>query len=432
MRVGSEPSQFDSFRHVKEAFERNYKCLGISCADVGGLWTVDGYAPAAKPCGNGASGIDGGDDNQAGVIVGSIIGVSLGLGLLIFAWWYSSRQTGTERASGIPLDNADGEPLVEEEDIDGEPLDMDNVDGEQRNEVDGGVSCNPPLNQGDNVHDDNRVSHDGDGKLLERDLDVEGIPLDQDDADGESLDEDEDIDGEPCDMENVDGEQLDELDGGVKSIKVETSSNPPLNKDDNVHDDNRLSHDVDGQPLGKDLDVDGIPLYQDDANGEPLVKDEDFDGEPNVHDDNRVSYDADGQPLNKDINGEGIPLDNADGEALVKEEDIDGEPLGMDTVDGEQLNEVDGGVESLKVENSCNPPLNQDDNVHDDNRVSLGRDGKPLERDLDVEGIPLDQDDANGDPLVKDEDIDGEPFDTDDADGEPLEEDCAALREETV
>jgi hypothetical protein len=99
MRVGSEPSQQDSFRHVKEALERNYKCMGISCADVGGLWTVDGYAPGAKPCGNGASGANSGDDNQAGVIAGSIIGVSIGLGLLIFAWW-SSRKSGTEKASG--------------------------------------------------------------------------------------------------------------------------------------------------------------------------------------------------------------------------------------------------------------------------------------------------------------------------------------------
>jgi hypothetical protein len=106
MRVGSEPSQQDSFKEVKQAFERNYKCLGISCSDVGGQWAVDGYAPGAEPCGNGSSGANGGDDgdddNQVGVIVGSIIGVSLGLGLLIFAWWASrsSRQSGRGMGSG--------------------------------------------------------------------------------------------------------------------------------------------------------------------------------------------------------------------------------------------------------------------------------------------------------------------------------------------
>jgi hypothetical protein len=93
MRVGSKP-QKNGFIEVKQAFERNYKCLGISCEDIGGIWTPDGYAPGAEPCRNGASGSDGGDDNQVGIIVGSIFGVSLGLGLLIFAWW-SSRQTGT-------------------------------------------------------------------------------------------------------------------------------------------------------------------------------------------------------------------------------------------------------------------------------------------------------------------------------------------------
>jgi hypothetical protein len=74
------------------------------------------------------------------------------------------------------------------------------------------------------------------------------------------------------------------------------------------------------------------------------------------------------------------------------------------------------------------PPLNKDDG----NCVLHDADGEPLDKDLDVEGIPLDQD--NVDPLVKDEDIDGEPFDipVDDADGEPLDEDCAALREENV
>jgi hypothetical protein len=104
MRVGSNPAQQDGFRHVKEAFERNYECLGITCAEVGGLWTVNGYAAGGAPCGKGASGADGNDgddDSNVGVIVGSVFGVAFGLGLLLFAWWsFSSGKTDTAKDTG--------------------------------------------------------------------------------------------------------------------------------------------------------------------------------------------------------------------------------------------------------------------------------------------------------------------------------------------
>merc|ERR1719359_1890039 len=38
------------FTDVKAAFERNYACLGITCADVGGLVEGEGYYPDADPC----------------------------------------------------------------------------------------------------------------------------------------------------------------------------------------------------------------------------------------------------------------------------------------------------------------------------------------------------------------------------------------------
>lgn len=103
MRIGSADKQVDGFKHVKKALERNYKCMGITCGDVGGLWTPDGYAPYASPCGNGASGAAAGsEDNNVGIIIGSIIGVSLGLCLLFFAMWSacSSKQTGSSKSSG--------------------------------------------------------------------------------------------------------------------------------------------------------------------------------------------------------------------------------------------------------------------------------------------------------------------------------------------
>jgi hypothetical protein len=51
MRVGENGST--SFSEVRAAFERQYKCLGITCADVGGLWNpVAGvYEDGAAPCG---------------------------------------------------------------------------------------------------------------------------------------------------------------------------------------------------------------------------------------------------------------------------------------------------------------------------------------------------------------------------------------------
>ena len=49
MRLGSEAV---SWTRVKEAFERNYDCLGITCADVGGLWdsSTNSYLDGAAPC----------------------------------------------------------------------------------------------------------------------------------------------------------------------------------------------------------------------------------------------------------------------------------------------------------------------------------------------------------------------------------------------
>jgi RNA recognition motif-containing protein len=160
------------------------------------------------------------------------------------------------------------------------------------------------------------------------DIDLDNL----DDVDGECIDENDiDIDGEGIDDNDLDGELIDdaEFDGGVKFLEVQTSSNP-LNDEGNVRDNNRVSHDADGQPVVKNLDIDGIPLDQDDADGEPLDADEDIDGEP-------LDMDADGQPLDKDVDG--IPLDQhfADGEPLDEDEDVDGEPFDMNHADREPL-----------------------------------------------------------------------------------------------
>ena len=53
LRIGSETSSV-SFSRVKQALEENYECMGISCEDVGGIWTEDGFAQGAGPCGAGS------------------------------------------------------------------------------------------------------------------------------------------------------------------------------------------------------------------------------------------------------------------------------------------------------------------------------------------------------------------------------------------
>jgi hypothetical protein len=55
MRVGSGASK--DFAAVKQAFEANYECMKVSCADVGGVLQADGtYFEGAEPCGGAGKG----------------------------------------------------------------------------------------------------------------------------------------------------------------------------------------------------------------------------------------------------------------------------------------------------------------------------------------------------------------------------------------
>jgi hypothetical protein len=64
------------FAAVKAAFERNYACMGITCADVGGYVDDDGnYREGAEAC-TGTGGSSGlGTGPLVGIIVGGIVGV---------------------------------------------------------------------------------------------------------------------------------------------------------------------------------------------------------------------------------------------------------------------------------------------------------------------------------------------------------------------
>jgi len=109
MRVGNGGTA--SFPVVKEAFERNYECMGVTCADVGGLvdTVTEGYLAGAEPCGykapekessssssttTGATQATGGDN---GPNVGLAVGLTVGIvALLIVVALLVSRKNEKE------------------------------------------------------------------------------------------------------------------------------------------------------------------------------------------------------------------------------------------------------------------------------------------------------------------------------------------------
>ena len=87
MRVGVAGGA--DFPAVLNAFQRNYKCMGITCADVGGLYNegTKSYEKGFSPC--------GGKSGKAGVAVGATIGSLLGVGLLCFAFVALKRRSSS-------------------------------------------------------------------------------------------------------------------------------------------------------------------------------------------------------------------------------------------------------------------------------------------------------------------------------------------------
>jgi hypothetical protein len=66
------------FAGVKNAFESNYQCMGVTCADIGGLYDdANGkYFDGAGPCGSSSSG--------GGANTGLAVGLSIG-GVVVLA-----------------------------------------------------------------------------------------------------------------------------------------------------------------------------------------------------------------------------------------------------------------------------------------------------------------------------------------------------------
>ncbi|GKY92512.1 hypothetical protein MPSEU_000221500 [Mayamaea pseudoterrestris] len=81
----------------KGAMERNYGCLGVTCADVGGLYNeaTGEYEAGAGPCGSGRKGSSSNSDVNMGLAVGLPIGL-LALFALIYFFMCRKRKGNVE------------------------------------------------------------------------------------------------------------------------------------------------------------------------------------------------------------------------------------------------------------------------------------------------------------------------------------------------
>lgn len=91
------------FKGIKAAFENNYKCMGISCADVGGLWDeVDrAYLDDASPCNS------GGGVNQTAAIVGGVLG-GIAFALICVIVWLKCKSSSSGKDTSFVAGSAEG------------------------------------------------------------------------------------------------------------------------------------------------------------------------------------------------------------------------------------------------------------------------------------------------------------------------------------
>jgi hypothetical protein len=93
MGVGSPAADFAA---VKQAFERNYGCMGISCSDVGGLYdeTTSSYYSGTGPCaGESSSSSSSSSSNSNAVTIGVTVGVIAAIGLVLGFCYYKNRKS---------------------------------------------------------------------------------------------------------------------------------------------------------------------------------------------------------------------------------------------------------------------------------------------------------------------------------------------------
>jgi hypothetical protein len=99
MKVGSNIPNFGA---VKRAFESNYHCMGISCADVGGFYddANNKYYTDANPCTH-----SDGDGSNGALIQGLFFGLAVLLTLLV-GWLIYRRRKRQQEAELYPTENS--------------------------------------------------------------------------------------------------------------------------------------------------------------------------------------------------------------------------------------------------------------------------------------------------------------------------------------
>lgn len=66
-----------NFIAVKEAFERNYHCMGITCEGVGGIWENGEYAANTAPCQQATPAVEDESTNKSGFLFGHFVATAL-------------------------------------------------------------------------------------------------------------------------------------------------------------------------------------------------------------------------------------------------------------------------------------------------------------------------------------------------------------------
>lgn len=111
MRVGQKNSA--TYAGVSAAFARQYDCLGISCADVGGVWNSANakYEDGAGPCGTSSNSSSSSNSASVGLTVGlTLLGLALVVLFVVFVRrrGSSSRDTSCAR-KGEQQDQAEAQ-----------------------------------------------------------------------------------------------------------------------------------------------------------------------------------------------------------------------------------------------------------------------------------------------------------------------------------
>jgi hypothetical protein len=80
------------FNQVKKAFESSYRCMGLTCEAVGGVWEGSDYVKAAEPCRTRNPGEE--KEDKAGLVIGVVLGSVLGCLLVLFV--FNRSKTGRD------------------------------------------------------------------------------------------------------------------------------------------------------------------------------------------------------------------------------------------------------------------------------------------------------------------------------------------------